>query len=82
VQLENWRHRPAVTGENNPRWNGGKREVDCDVCDATVERYPHRLTGEVVLCSDDCRAEWLSEAFTGEGHPNWRGGGNANYGSG
>ena len=26
VQLENWRHRPAVTGENNPHWNGGKRE--------------------------------------------------------
>lgn len=34
------------------------------------------------LCSNECRATWLSEAFTGDGHPNWKGGGNTPYGKG
>ncbi|EMA20765.1 hypothetical protein C443_12656 [Haloarcula argentinensis DSM 12282] len=40
------------------------------------------MTGEVVLCSRNCHAEWLSAAFTGDGHPNWRGGGVGDYGPG
>jgi hypothetical protein len=33
-------------------------------------------------CSDDCRADWLSEAYTGEGHPNYDGGPTGPYGEG
>ena len=36
----------------------------------------------MTVCSEDCRIEWLADAFTGEGHPNWKGGGNASYGKG
>lgn len=34
------------------------------------------------MCSDECRERWLSEQFTGDGHPNWKGGGNGDYGKG
>jgi 5-methylcytosine-specific restriction endonuclease McrA len=37
---------------------------------------------EVTVCSEECRGTWLSEAFSGDGHPNWRGGGNEPYGKG
>jgi len=40
------------------------------------------LNSEHVFCSTECQSEWLSETFTGEGHPNWKGGGSANYGRG
>ena len=81
VQSEDWRDVPIVEGEDHPRWNGGKREYDCAACGETVERYPGN-TGEVTTCDEDCRAAWLSEAFTGEGHPNWQGGDVGNYGPG
>lgn len=82
VEEESWRSPPEISGEDHPHWEGGKIEVNCAVCDATFERYPSELTGEVTLCSDECQYEWLSEAFAGEGHPNWRGGGNEDYGKG
>ncbi|MEF8788721.1 MAG: HNH endonuclease signature motif containing protein [Haloarculaceae archaeon] len=82
VDSTNWRHRPDVSGANNPRWRGGKTELSCIVCDDSFERYPSDVTGEVALCSNECRASWLSETFTGTGHPNWRGGGNHSYGRG
>ncbi|WP_242401910.1 HNH endonuclease [Halorhabdus tiamatea] len=40
------------------------------------------MDSEVTLCSPDCRHEWLSDAFSGDGHPNWRGGDTGNYGQG
>lgn len=82
VENESWRHRPDISGENHPRWTGGTREIGCDYCGTTVVRRSKNITGEHVFCSDDCQYEWLSETFTGEGHPNWRGGSNPNYGSG
>ena len=82
VKAEEWRHRPDVEGSNNPRWKGGKREYECAVCGETFERYPSDAAGEVAVCSESCRCKWLSEAFTGDGHPNWRGGGNEAYGTG
>lgn len=82
VENEDWRYRPDVSGENNPRWSGGERELDCDGCGAAVVRRSSNITGEHVFCSADCQYEWLSEAFTGEGHPNWAGGSNPNYGPG
>ncbi|MFC6716344.1 HNH endonuclease [Natrialbaceae archaeon GCM10025810] len=81
VETEQWRDPPSQSGTENPRWAGGKTAVECDVGGDSVERYPSNI-GDVVLCGEDCRRTWLSEAFTGEGHPNWKGGGNENYGEG
>jgi endogenous inhibitor of DNA gyrase (YacG/DUF329 family) len=82
VGNEQWRYRPQVSGANNARWNGGKRELTCSECGATVRRHPWNITSEHVFCSPDCQYEWLSETFTGEGHPNWKGGTQPNYGRG
>ncbi|MFB6179345.1 MAG: HNH endonuclease [Halorientalis sp.] len=82
VEKEQWREPPSLEGEKNPRWTGGKLELDCAICDETVERYPSNVTGEVTVCSENCRRTWLSEEFTGEGHPNWEGGDTGPYGKG
>lgn len=82
VENEEWRHNPDIRGERNPRWNGGKRTVSCDQCGCAVKRHPGRLQSEHVFCSSECQNEWLSESFTGDGHPNWKGGSNPNYGRG
>lgn len=80
VENESWRHERDIEGNRNPRWSGGRLELACDHCGATFERS--RIHGEHVFCSDDCQYAWLSEAFTGDGHPNWAGGTDANYGRG
>lgn len=80
VETEDWHEPPSLTGPENPHYRGGKIELECDVCDAEFERYPSNVGDGAILCSNECRAEWLSEAFTGEGHPNWKGGGNEDYG--
>lgn len=82
VEEESWRSPLEIDGEKNPRWNGGKVELSCDECGATFERHPSGISGEVTLCGRDCFEAWLSESFSGDGHPNWRGGGNAAYGKG
>ncbi len=82
VENENWRYRPDISGEDHPRWAGGRQELDCDECGTTIVRHQSNITAEHVFCSDECQYEWLSETFTGEGHPNWKGGTNANYGRG
>lgn len=81
VRTRNWQHPPTAAGTDNPRWNGGKRAIDCGVCGTTVERYPSNI-GSVTVCSVTCRSEWLSAEFTGSGHPNWKGGDTLSYGSG
>lgn len=82
VENENWRKTPRVTGENHPRWSGGKIVKECLVCGSAVRRHPSGFTSDVTLCGQQCREQWLSESFTGEGHPNWKGGGNEAYGKG
>ncbi|MFW5963995.1 MAG: HNH endonuclease [Natronomonas sp.] len=82
LENEQWRHERDITGERNPRWSGGEQELICDWCDSRVVRRQSNINGEHVFCSTNCQSEWLSEAFTGEGHPNWRGGVEANYGRG
>jgi hypothetical protein len=79
VETENWRYEPDNSGENSPLWTGGKQEIDCDSRGTTFERQPGNIEGEHVFCGRDCQYEWLSEEFTGEGHPNWAGGGMPNY---
>lgn len=82
LEQESWRDPPKVTGSNHPRWAGGKIEKDCEVCGETVRRYPSGCLSDVVLCTVECRRQWLSESFTGENHPNWEGGGSEYYGKG
>lgn len=82
VEEESWRHRPDITGEDNPRWAGGRRELRCDECGGRVFRERSNINSDRVFCSPECQYDWLSEAFTGDGHPNWKGGGEANYGPG
>lgn len=82
VETENWRHQPEISGEDHPRWSGGIQEHKCDVCGDTFERHPNNITGKVAVCSRDCQYDWLSEAFTGDGHPNWKGGDTGSYGPG
>lgn len=82
VEEKEWRHQPELNQEANPRWNGGKQTYECDVCSDSFERYPSEVTGEVAVCSPECQNEWLSEAFTGAGHPNWEGGDTGSYGPG
>jgi len=81
VRTEQWRTPPTATGSQNPRWNGGKQRRQCVVCGASVERYPSDAN-KVTVCGETCRRKWLSEAFAGDGHPNWQGGGNGSYGKG
>lgn len=82
VETADWREITPPEGENHHRWAGGKLELECAVCAEPVERYPSNATGDAVLCSEACRRSWLSDSFTGEGHPNWKGGGNEAYGTG
>lgn len=82
VENESWRTPPLIRGSDHPRWSGGKIQRECVICGEEVERYPSGFVSDVVLCSEPCRRIWLSEAFTGEGHPNWKGGGNEAYGRG
>jgi hypothetical protein len=82
VETEPWRETPPLDGSDNPRWKGGKLQFECAACGTEIKRYPSDVTGEVTLCGRDCLADWLSEEFTGEGHPNWAGGDTGNYGPG
>lgn len=82
VDRESWRRPPVSSGAEHPRWSGGKLRRDCVICGTGVERYPSGFVSDVVLCGEHCRRIWLSEEFTGEGHPNWTGGGIESYGSG
>lgn len=81
VENQSWQTPPGVSGPDHPRWKE-KVERDCAVCKATIRRTPGMFTSEVALCSKKCHSTWLSESFTGEGHPNWKGGGPGNYGPG
>lgn len=82
VENEKWREPPRVTGENHPRWSGGKVDKECLICGSVVSRYPSGFSSDITLCGQQCREQWLSQSFTGEGHPNWKGGGNEAYGKG
>ncbi len=82
VENEEWREVPKPPkGEEHRWWKGGKIVVQCDTCGDPIRRWPNKVY-ERNFCEEDCQAEWFSEAYTGEGHPNWAGGGNRNYGPG
>ncbi len=81
VEAETWQETPSLAGDANPNWSGGKQQVACAVCGDSVKRWPSEMA-EIAVCSETCRQEWLAENFTGEDHPNWKGGGNIEYGPG
>ena len=83
VEGQQWRYRPEQpTGEDSKWWKGGKIEKECEWCGETIRRRPGEFRGKVALCDRLCQQEWLSEAFSGDGHPNWKGGGSEEYGNG
>ena len=82
VETETWRHDRDITGSRNPRWSGGEKKLECGECGATFTRHRSVSDSGHVFCSTECQYAWLSEAFAGEGHPNWKGGTEANYGRG
>jgi 5-methylcytosine-specific restriction endonuclease McrA len=82
VATEQWQTPPGLSGPDHPHWSGGKIEASCEVCGATVRRNRSALKNKTVLCSRECQSVWFSETYTGENHPNWKGGGNEAYGKG
>ncbi|RZN62187.1 MAG: hypothetical protein EF811_03460 [Methanonatronarchaeia archaeon] len=64
------------TGQKNHKWLGDELETRCSYCGASF-RVHSKLDlekKEHVFCSKECRREWLSEAMSGEGNHQWRGG--------
>lgn len=83
VETEQWQTPPELSGPDHPRWSGGKIEATCEMCGSDFRRNRSALAkGSATLCSRECHRMWLSKSFTGEGHPNWKGGGNEAYGQG
>lgn len=83
VEKEQWQTPPGLSGPDHPRWSGGKIEATCELCGSPFRRNRSALAkGSATLCSRECHSKWLSEEFTGEGHPNWKGGGSELYGPG
>ena len=81
VQNEQWQEIPDLRGEENPHWNGGKLDLQCETCNAPVKRYPSNVGEHGVFCSDKCRGDWIAKTYVGEDHPHWKGGTIGSYGS-
>ena len=79
VETEAWQTPPGLPGPENLQWQESI-ESECDVCGRKIRWTPCRFKGNTVLCSKKCHNLGLSEAFTGAGHANWKGGGSRNYG--
>lgn len=65
------------SGEDNPRWKGGKATVECSWCSADVEKIPAKIErdGHHFCGGDaDCHAKWCSKNLSGEKSPHWKGG--------
>lgn len=60
------------TGENAPKWNGGKRTIHCDNCQETFEIIPSEI-GERNFCSRGCFFEGR-QLPKGADHHDWKGG--------
>lgn len=59
------------TGVENPAWKGGKVIFECAICGTTFKDYPSR---DRVVCSPECRGEWVSLNYSGEDASRWEGG--------
>lgn len=63
------------SGDNNPMWNGGKIEVECEVCGDIVKVDPSKAKDRR-FCSRKC----MAESRKGENSFFWRGGHKRYYG--
>lgn len=71
--------------EDNPNWQGKYStetvERICEECSTTFETERGEVErGRGRFCSRDCYANRLSDAYAGENHYNWKGGGEIYYG--
>lgn len=56
-------------------------KAECAVCGDEVNRIPaHFARVERTFCSAECRSQWRSEYYSGDGHPRWKGGMASYYG--
>jgi len=63
----------GVTGEDNPQYN--RVTTECANCGDTIHRKPSRAEEyDELYCGRACQGEHRSKRFTGQNHPNWRGG--------
>jgi len=63
------------SGANNPNWKGGLPTSVCAQCGAPIKKLSHQLARcEHHFCNAKCHGAWLSEHYTGENNPSWRGG--------
>ncbi len=66
-----WRSENFV-GEDHPKYQGGKIEVECSVCSETKEVYPAwNRKVDRHFCSKECEIKWKKENQAAENHPNW-----------
>ncbi len=71
---------PKFKGENNPKWNGGKREVVCPSCGDPVLAWRYQLhdyNGALSkCCSRKCADSWvkMSGVRSGPNNAAWKGG--------
>lgn len=64
-----------LVADNHPMYNGGKATAKCEWCDEKFEHWPCK---DRRFCSEKCRYDW----YSGERHPEWKGGETFNYGRG
>lgn len=46
-------------GKNNPKWRGGKVEIECPICGTKFPVLPCQSSGARKTCSRKCRAEFV-----------------------
>lgn len=61
------------SGDNNPSWSGGLKEVVCKYCDDTYELPPSKANNST-FCSMSCKNTWQEDNMSGENNPAWIGG--------
>lgn len=62
-----------LSGENSHAYGGGKNTYTCKHCGDEFERYPSQINGEHNFCSNDCKNEWMEEAYKGENNHQYKG---------
>ena len=61
----------ARSGENCPRWKGGKVIKVCEVCGKEFS-VNHCQADVLRCCSRECQGKWRSENMRGENNPLWK----------
>lgn len=68
-QSENWHE------STHPVWKGGDVEMECSSCgEVTYGRPCDERKYENHFCSRECQFGWMSDNWSGESHPLWKGG--------